>query len=79
MVEEARRRFRTPGAGCCGGLRGVVAAAILVGCIVDSFLKGMVLGKYFFSVAALPAAGTLRSLENLGEAIFKFGLRRDNL
>lgn len=66
MVEEARRRFRTSGAGFCEGLRGgsvalrgVVTAAILVGCIVDSFPKGMVLGIYFFSVVAFPTAGTL--------------------
>lgn len=33
----------------------------------------------FFPAAALPTARTLRSLENLGEATFKFGLRRENL
>lgn len=39
IVVEAQRRLRTPGTGCCGGLRGVVSAAILVGCIVDRLFE----------------------------------------
>lgn len=75
-MAEAQRRLRTPGAGCCGGLRGVVAAAILVGCMADRlFEEGEGGGKYFLFVAARAAAGALQNLKNFGQAIFECWLQ----